>query len=279
MRLPGEPLDGWRKIASATWRAPNDPQIFGALDVDASAIRAFVLAARASGHHVTATHLAGRAVARALDAVPELNTRIVLGRAFPRPSIDVFFITSIDGGRDLSGVKVERAIDKPAVDIARELGARSRALREGRDPDLARAKGVMQRLPLPLLRAGLRAMSWLTADLGVAVPPLGLRASPFGSAMVSSVGMLGIPMGFAPLVWMYGVPLLVLVGEISDKAVVIDGHVRVRPMLPVTATIDHRYVDGAQIARAMKAFRAYLTEPARFEPPLASLTARGAAAL
>jgi pyruvate dehydrogenase E2 component (dihydrolipoamide acetyltransferase) len=264
--LPGQALGGWRKIATAAWDGPNDPQVFGLLEVDATAARAFLDSARAAGHHVTLTHLAGRAVAHALAAVPELNVRIVAGRAFPRPSIDVFFITAIEGGRDLSGVKVREADAKSAIAIAEELGARGRALKDGKDPALARAKRTLERLPTPLLRAGLRLGAWLAGDLALSVPPLGLEASPFGSAMVSSVGMLGIPVGFSPLMWMYRVPLLVLVGRMEDKPVAIDGRVEIRPVLPITATIDHRYADGAHIARAMRAFRKYLESPAQHEP-------------
>lgn len=64
---------------------------------------------------------------------------------------------------------------------------------------------------------------------------------------------------------MYDVPLLVLVGELTPKPVVIDGRVDVRTMLPITATIDHRYADGWHISRAMAAFREYLADPQRFE--------------
>ncbi len=101
---------------------------------------------------------------------------------------------------------------------------------------------------------------------------LGLEKNPFGSAMVSSVGMLGLPHGFAPLSWMYDVPLLLLVGEITQKAVVRDGRIVARAMLPICATIDHRYVDGSHISRLMAAFSAYLAAPARFEPRVAAAT-------
>ena len=89
-----------------------------------------------------------------------------------------------------------------------------------------------------------------------------------GSAMVSSVGMLGLPRGFAPLAWMYDVPVLVLVGEITQQPVVVAGRVEVRDVLPITATIDHRYVDGWQIAKLMRAFRDYLATPQQFEPAI-----------
>ena len=58
-------LTGWRRIASALWNAPNDPQIYGALELDATPALELIERARARGHHVTATHLVGRAVARA----------------------------------------------------------------------------------------------------------------------------------------------------------------------------------------------------------------------
>lgn len=262
-------LRGWRKIANAMWDGPNDPQIYGALEIDAGALQRFIEGCRGLGHKITPTHLVGRAVALTLREVPELNVRIVSGMALPRPSADVFFITAVDGGRDLTGVKVERAESKDVVEVAAELGARASAARSGEDPDLAKSKRAMDVLPLPILRLALRVTSWITGDLDKSVAALGLAKAPFGSAVVTSVGMFGLPMGFVPLSWMYRVPLLVLVGAIVDKPVAVDGRVEVRPVLPITATIDHRFVDGWHIGRAMKVFRTYLESPAAFEPSLA----------
>lgn len=87
-------LKGWRRIAAAIWSAPNDPQIYGSLEIDATRALAFMDELRAHGQRVTATHLVGRARARALSAVPDLNVRIVGSEALPRSSIDLFFITS-----------------------------------------------------------------------------------------------------------------------------------------------------------------------------------------
>ncbi|MCX5743880.1 MAG: 2-oxo acid dehydrogenase subunit E2 [Proteobacteria bacterium] len=64
---------------------------------------------------------------------------------------------------------------------------------------------------------------------------------------------------------MYDVPVLVLVGELAKRAVVVDDRVVVRTILPITATIDHRYVDGWHVSTAMRAFRAYLEAPETFE--------------
>jgi pyruvate dehydrogenase E2 component (dihydrolipoamide acetyltransferase) len=268
--MAGVRLTGWRKIANAVWDGPNDPQIYGAFDIEATALVAFMEAARAKGHRVTPTHIVGRAIGRMLEAVPVLNVRLVGGKAYPHPTIDVFFIAAVEGGTDLSGVKITSCDTKSAVEIAKELHDRAKRVKKGDDPDFKKTKSIMDFLPIWLLRIVLRFTAWLTGDRAMSVKVLGAKALPFGSAMVTSVGMFGIPMGFAPLAWMYRVPLLILVGELTDKAVVIDKKIEIRTILPVTATIDHRYADGAQLGKALKAFRAYLADPAAHEPELTS---------
>jgi pyruvate dehydrogenase E2 component (dihydrolipoamide acetyltransferase) len=259
-------LTGWRRIAGAMWRAPADPQIYGAFDVDAEPIQCFLELARAHGLRMTPTVVVGRALARAIEAVPELNVRLVLGRAIPRRSIDVFFIAAVSGGDDLTGVKVEGADAKTAAEITEELAARAGRARRGDDPDFKRTKRLSERLPQPLLRAALRASAFAANQLDLELPALGVHRAPFGSAMITSVGMFGLPSGFAPLAWMYGVPLLLTVGQIAPRPAVVDGAVVARPTLPLAATIDHRYVDGWHVSRMVAALREYLAAPARYEP-------------
>jgi pyruvate dehydrogenase E2 component (dihydrolipoamide acetyltransferase) len=248
------------------WRAPDDPQIFGALDVDAEPILAFIDNARAHGLRVTPTHVVGRALSHALEAVPDLNVQIRRGRVRPRQSIDIFFITAVDKGNDLSGVKIANVPGKSVVEVAEELRARSTVMKAGKDPEFKRTKHLLDQIPAWMLRGALRTTAFLTQELQLELPMLALRRQPFGSAMVTSVGMFGLPQGFAPLAWMYDVPLLVLVGEIVSRPVVVGTRVEPRPILPITATIDHRFVDGWHVSRAMNAFREYLADPQRFEP-------------
>jgi pyruvate dehydrogenase E2 component (dihydrolipoamide acetyltransferase) len=266
-------LSGWRKVAGAMWQEADDPQIYGALEVDATGVLAFIEQARAAGQRLTPTHLVGRALGRALGEVPDLNVRLRGGRAIPRETVDIFFITVVGGGRDLSGVKVVSADRKSAVEVAADLAGRARSLKGGKDPGFERSKSLMNNLPTPILRRLLRAAAYVSGDLGLSVPALAVEASPFGSAMVSSLGSLGMPMAFVPLSWMYKVPLILVAGEIVDKPVAIDKRVEVRPVLPISATIDHRFVDGWHINRLLQPFRAYLAEPGSFEPAFAPVAA------
>lgn len=262
-------VTGWRKLAGASWRAPSDPQFFGSMDVDAAALLAYAQTVREqTGAHVTMTHLVGRATAHALQSVPALRQRIVRGREYDRESVDVFFIVTTDGGRELTGVKIEHADAKSATEVADELDRRRGAIEQGSDPEFGRTKRMLDALPRPLLRAGIRMSAWLTSDLNLNLPRFGLPRQAFGGAMVTSVGMWGITNAYSPLAAYYRVPVLVLVGAVESRPVARAGNVVVRPMLTVTATFDHRYADGYQAAQFAAAAREYCADPARYEPPL-----------
>ena len=265
--MRSQAVHGWRKIASAAWGPPCDPQIYGDLEIDAGPLLTYLEKVRRdSGVRVTVTHLVGRAVAHALATCPDVNGLMRHGRFMPHDQVDVFFIATIGVGGDLSGVKVEHADQKSAVEVAVELSSRVQAIGAGLDPEFGRTKAMLTWAPLPALALGLRLGAWLTADHRRHLPRLGLPRQTFGGAMVSSVGMFGIKHAYAPLAAFYRVPLLVLVGEVAAKPVAVNGVVVVRPILPLTATIDHRYVDVSHAARLAQAVRAYCHDPAAFEP-------------
>lgn len=265
----GRRVQGWRKLAGSAWGPPRDPQFYGDLELDAGALLEYAEAARSvAGAHVTMTHLIGRAVAHGLAEVPELGVRLARGREHDRDSVDVFFIVTTRNGQELTGVKVAGADRKSAVEIAREVSRRCAAIGAGNDPELGRGKELLARLPPRLLRVALHAGAWLTSDLNLDLSRFGLPRQAFGGAMITSVGMWGIGHAYSPLAHYYRVPLLVLVGAVEQRPTVVAGEVLARPMLTLTATFDHRYVDGFHAARFAAAVRSYCKSPARFEPPL-----------
>jgi pyruvate dehydrogenase E2 component (dihydrolipoamide acetyltransferase) len=121
-------------------------------------------------------------------------------------------------------------------------------------------------LPPRLLRPAMRLSAWLTSDRNLDLPALGVRRQAFGSAMITSVGMWGITRAYSPLASYYRVPVLVLVGAVTQRPVAVAGRVVIRPMLTLTATFDHRCVDGLQAARFAQAVHEYCAKPAAFEP-------------
>lgn len=262
-------IDSWRKIAAASWGRPVDPQIYGELVVDAERLLEFIERERVrSGEHVTATHLVGRALALALAANPDVNVRLRRGRFERRETVDVFFVVAVAEGRELSGVKVVAADKKPAAEIARELTHRAHQVRAGEEAELGSSKRLLGSTPSWLLRGGLRLATWLVYDRGISLRRIGLPADAFGSAIVSSVSAFGAERAYGPLSPWYRVPVLALVTKVETKPAVVDGEVVARPQLAVTATLDHRYVDGAHAGRLVGSVRAYLEDPETFERQL-----------
>jgi len=262
-------VHGWRKLAGSTWGRPMDPQFFGDLELDAGPLLSYIDQARHSaGVHLTVTHLVGKAVAHGLAEVPELRIRLAHGREYDRDSVDVFFIVTTESGQELTGVKVHGADRKSAVEIAREVNSRCSAIEAGDDPELGRGKALLTMLPPSLLRAALHLGAWLTSDLNLDLSRLGMPRQAFGGAMITSVGMWGVGHAYSPLAHYYRVPVLVLVGAIRKTPAVADDQLVIRPTLTITATFDHRFVDGFHAAQFAKAVRSYCESPASFEPAL-----------
>lgn len=260
------PVRGWRKLAGASWGAPSDPQFFGDLDIDAGALLEAQRRIRDDrGVHVTLTHLVGRAVAHALVTVPDLRVRLAFGREHPRETVDVFFIVAADGGRDLTGVKVSRADAKSVIDIALELQSRCASIDAGTDRTFGRSKRLLTLLPGPALHAALRLAALLSSDLNLDLAKLGMPRQAFGSAMVTSVGMWGVQRAYSPLASYYRVPVLVCVGALVERPASVQGRVVTRPIVTLTATFDHRYVDGYQAAKFAGAVQEYCRDPERYE--------------
>jgi hypothetical protein len=90
---------------------------------------------------------------------------------------------------------------------------------------------------------------------------LGVPRDAFGSAMVTNVGVFGLPHAFAPLVPFSRVPIVLTLGAVRNAAVVEDTEIVVRPVAPIGVTLDHRVLDGAQAGRVARRFEAVLRDP------------------
>ena len=270
------PFSVWRKIAMATWRPRKDPVISATMDVEASTLMEYISdVRRATGAHVTPVHLVGRAAAMVYDALPGLNGRVAFGNFVPSPTIDCFFVVSlrtdpVPGAEaaktDLSGSVVRRIDEKPPWVVAKELAERTGLIRHDKDPQFKQTKTMVKNLPPIALRFVLETIGFVTETLQLPLPPLGLEARPYGSILVSNVGTYGLDTAFAPVPTFCHVPAMVMVGAVTDKVVPRDGQPVVRPVLPLTIGLDHRFVDGYQAATMARIFREYLDNPYAFDP-------------
>ncbi len=256
-----------RKLAIATWSAPQEGNIYGKLTVDMTEALKYLDHIRATtGEKVTVTHLVGKAVAQALAQCPGLNGVIRLGTYVPRETVDVSFLVALEEGRNLAKACIRGLDQKSVSDVARELRELAQKLYAGKDEQFNKSMGPLQSLPSWIIRPLVAVSGYLTGVLGVNVPALGLEAYPFGTCIITNVGVFGLDEGFAPPTPFAHAPVLVLVGAIRDAPVAREGAVVIIPQMTLCATIDHRYIDGAQGGVLAKVVRSVLENPWQLDP-------------
>ena len=249
-----------RKIAVATWRAPKESRLHARMAVDASALLEHARALReASGMLVTPGLLIGMAFQRGVMQVPAFHARVAFGRILPFPSYDVAFAVDIGDGEDLAPTKVCDVDQKDVLTVARELAAAAERLRARKDRDYETSSSIARAVPWFALRPLLGAASVLNGGIGVRA--FGQPAHPLGSLMVTNIGSFGLDEGYVAPVPLARVPLYVCVGAVSDAPMALDGQVVVRPRVVMTATADHRLVDGAHAAQLARLVRTMLADP------------------
>jgi len=214
-----------------------------------------------TGVRVTVTHLVARGVALAIRRYPTLNGIVARGRIYLRATVDLFLQVAIDGGADLSGIKIDRVDEKSAIEIAGEVEVRVERLRQRRDRQVERTKSMLDRIPLLLLGPIMRAISYLIYDLDLDLSRLGVVKDEFGSGMITNVGTFGIDFAFAPLLPLGRCAMLLLMSEVKPRPLVVNGKLEVRDTLRLCGTFDHRIVDGYQAGVIARELRASIEQP------------------
>jgi pyruvate/2-oxoglutarate dehydrogenase complex dihydrolipoamide acyltransferase (E2) component len=267
----------FRKVACGTWRSAADPSVYALLEIEMSKALEFAEAySRQHSVRITPSLLVAKAITHCLQVRPELNGLLRCGRVYLRRHVSIFFQVNVpgravNGNSDeriakaaLSGTTVYETETKSLAEIARAFRTQAAEVKRGRDPAFNVCYRVVSLLPWRLVRGFLNLGSWLVYGLNLDLRFLGLPQDPFGSVMITDVGSLGIDVAWAPLVPYSRVPLLLALGTVRDKAVVENGEVKVRPVLLVGVTFDHRLIDGVHAAQMSDEFKKCFAEPAKY---------------
>ncbi|MDH3622905.1 MAG: 2-oxo acid dehydrogenase subunit E2 [Myxococcales bacterium] len=265
-----EHLSSWRRMAAVAWSPPDDPTIYGTIDLDMTDALEFLREeSERTGEHLTVTHLVTKAMADTLAEHPECNCIIRRGRIFERDDIDISVLVAVppeeadrEQEADLSGALVKNADRRSIAEIAREIREGARKVRKHEDPLLDRTKKLFDRVPPVVMGPLLRLVARLQYDFNLDLSAAGIPNDPFGSAIVTSVGVLGITEAFPPLLTFTRVPAVLAVGAVEDKPGVRDGELVVVPAMRIAATFDHRVIDGFQGGKLAKTFKSIIQDPA-----------------
>lgn len=262
-------LSPWRKLALTFWDKPSDPTVYGWYDFDVTIAQAYLdKINKKSAAKVTLTHYVAKAMGLLIADYPIINGIIKWGQIYLRDSVDLFVQVAIKEskgrGDQLSGAKITGLDKKSLIEIAQELSRTAHDIRNDKDPQFQKQFTLTKYVPICILKHLIKVNGFLTFNLGLSFPSLGINADPFGSAMLTSVGSLDTPPGLAPIVPPSRCPFLVCIGRVEKKPWVVNDRVEVRPVMTYTVTFDHRFMDGLTGSKMFKSFMEILYNPEKY---------------
>jgi len=264
-------LPAFRKISIGTWRTAYDPSVYGTMEIEMDAAMDYLRRFRAAtGLRLTPSHMMARVMAAALERIPDANAIMRWSRIYRRKHINIFFQVAMtdegDDKVDLSGA-VLRDVDKmDLATIITDFEEKVAKVKRREDPTLEKTRKSFRRMPAWAMHRLLRFTAFLLYTLNWKAP--GMPRDAFGSVMITNIGSLGLDVAYVPLVPFSRVPILLAMGAVKDAPVVRDGELVVGQVMKVSATFDHRFIDGFHAAVMSKVIHEWFADPDRYFGPI-----------
>lgn len=263
---PKDDISSFRRIALGTWKTAYDPSVYGTMEVRMDKAMEYLAAFRkATGKRVTVSHLVAKAMAAALERMPEANAILRFNKIYLRKRIGVFFQVAMEdegeGKIDLSGATLYDVEKKSLKAIIDEFEEKVQSVKKRTDPALEGTRSALKSIPTSLMGPTLTALSFLNYTLNLDLRRFGVPQDAFGSVMITNIGSIGLDQAYVPLVPYSRVPILIALGAVRDQPVVEDGKVVPGKVMKISATFDHRFIDGLHAAVMSRVLHQYLEHP------------------
>lgn len=251
----------WRKVASTIYKKPSDSKIFGMVELDVTDIEKYIAQKRKEGLKTTLTYILTLIVGRAIrNEVPQLNTFVKRGKIAQRKQIDGMVSVLLPGG-EMGTVRVENADQQTIQEVTNEIALHIRESRKGDENDTMQSKSLLANIPWPFRKWLYRIYKTVTIDWGISIPGVGLDSNSFGSYVVSNIGTVGLDTGYGSLLPSSNVSLVLILGTIQNKPAVVNGEIVPRRIMLLSATLDHRVVDGSHGGRLFRHIKYLVKNP------------------
>ena len=251
----------WRKVASSIYRKPRDSKIYGSVDIDITDLEKYITEKRKQGIKTTLTHLITLIIGRALrEEVPELNTYIKRGKVVRRKNIDAM-VSVLLKGNEMGSVKIENADQLTTSELTAIITEKISQSRQGDENNTMQSKHLLSSVPWPFRNWLFNIYKIITIDWGLSFPWFNLSSDSFGSYVVSNIGTLGLDTGYGALLPSSNVSVVMIIGKEYKKPVVINDKVLIRKVFTLSATLDHRVVDGSHGGKLFRFIKYMIKNP------------------
>lgn len=255
----------WRKVASTIYKKPIDSKIYGTVELDVTDLEKFIAKKRKEGVKTTLTYMMTLIVGRAIrEDVPELNTYVKRGKIMQREQVDATVSVLLPGGQ-MGSVKVENADQLTVAELSDGMAQKISDSRKGDENDTMQSKSMLANVPWPFRNWLFKLYRTVTIHWGISLPGMGLDSNSFGSYVISNIGSVGLDTGFGSLLPSSNVSVVWILGSINKKPVIIDDEIVPRRIMALSATLDHRVVDGSHGGRMFRKIKYYVKHPEKLE--------------
>ena len=177
--------------------------------------------------------------------------------------MDISILVSAENGHDLSYCKIKDADRKTTLDAYNCMSEYIHRFKKN-PAKVKQSSGIFNYLPTFIIAVVLEIWNFIVNNLGISIKSIGYDKFPFGSMIITNVGSFGYDNILAPIPPFSGVPIALTIGAITKKPLVVGNEIKIREVVVISMTIDHRFTDVSGAIRFIRKFQAYVSYPHKY---------------
>ena len=253
----------YRRLMFFVMRTRNESAVYYDDAIEADGLLRYLERAK-DKFGVDMTHIVVGAMNITLAENPTMNRFIVGRRMYQRKHRELTFSMkrkAMDKKAKLAVVKLQMKDEDTFRDLVERMNASITHQRSGKKTHADKEYQLFDLLP----RTGLRFFTWFFHALDyVNLLPYAFTKEDglYTSCVIANLGSLGMKPAYHHLYEWGTSSLFVMVGQIEERPVVVDGEVVIKKFLPTRYSYDERIDDGLSAAYGMQTLKRVLENPA-----------------
>ncbi len=204
--------------------------------------------------HADMTHVVVAAISASLKKNPSMNRFVAGRRLYQRKGTWITFSMKrerLNRAAKLSAVKREIPADQSFFQLCEGLRQNINVERSDAVTYTDKEVNTLSRIPRPILRVGVQLLR--TLDYYGLLPGSFIKNDAmYTSVFSANLGSLGMKAGYHHLYEWGNCPLFIMVGRSEERAIVENGQVVVKKVIPIRFTYDERIDDGLNAGHGIK---------------------------
>ena len=256
-----------RKITISSWNKPGDPTAYVPIDYDVTELIEYLEKVNNSSNgknKLTLTYACVKAIGIAFTNGISNVGRIAFGSFRGVDQIDIAILADVKKGKDLVPIVIKHPHSKSLQQISEDVYNLASRAKAGKDEVHNKNFMIANYIPSFLLGPIITIGEYISLNLGWDLPLLNAKGDQYPPIVLTNIGTFGLEAGFAPLPPMANL-LCSWMGAVTEKPWIVNGEIKIRKILTIVHTLDHRIGDAAIAVKPLKLIKTILENPKLLE--------------